>query len=63
VIPEVIICTASKALPVKASTQPWFLIPSAFHSKQGAFFIRQCDNLIGLRVRCRVISDEDMGQR
>ena len=32
-IPEVIIWTASEALPVRAKTQPWSIIPSAFQNK------------------------------
>ena len=33
VIPEVIIWTASEALPVKANTQPCIIIPYAFQNK------------------------------
>ena len=43
--PEVIIWTASEALPVRAKTQPRINIPFAFQI-QGAFFVRQSDEFI-----------------
>ena len=31
--------------------------------EQGVFFVRQCDNFIGLQVCCRVVSALDMGEQ
>ena len=57
VIPEVIIWTASEALPVRAN-KPTLLQHSERLPEHGAFFVRQSDKFIGSRVCCRVISAE-----
>ena len=60
VIPEVIIWTASEALPVRAKTSTL-----QHHSdrlpERGAFFVRHSDKFIILRACCHIISAEKMG--
>ena len=59
-IPAVINWTASEALPVRANSAT-LIHHSQRLPERGAFFVRQCDKFIGLRVCCRVISAKDMG--
>jgi hypothetical protein len=55
VIPEVIIWTASAALPVRPRSQPRPNIPQALQNN-GILFVRECDKFIYSRICCRLIS-------
>jgi hypothetical protein len=58
-MPEVIVWTASEALPVKANTLPWHIIPIAFQNR-APFSSAKATSSSAMRVCCRVIPAEDV---
>ena len=62
VIPEVIISNCVRGFAGQGQNAT-LVHHSERLPEHGAFFVRQSDKFIGLRVCCRVISAEDMGER